>query len=395
MTTEAEATIHTCPHPGCSYTAKAKGSISQHVKKKHGDDPLAAVRAGIPGAPTPGGAFRIDRPLEAAPSGVPSVDYAIGIGGVPKGTIIEVFGPSASGKTFMALTFSAYAQAQGERAGYMDAERALQPTFANLVRGLDLDALEYGVPPGEFGRTPEPFDGTGEAALEASRKFIDSGQFAIWTIDSVAACVPREELKRAIGDSQASASLARLMRQGLRSLTPAAERSGCVVVFVNHVTAVPQAKFGRDWSKPANEAFNYFASVQLHVTKGPGYYNKEKRQIGHEVRVKVHKSKVAAPFARASFDLFYAEDRVVPYSKDQKIEERDVVPGIDVASSYLSVLQESQQITNTSHGFVDLATGEKLGTGEELKLQLSDESSELFKRAYETVYPAQYRKKAA
>lgn len=379
-----------CTHPGCSYEAKTKGAITQHTNREHGSDPLAAIRNGMPGAPMPGGAFRASRPLEAAPSGVPSVDYAIGIGGVPRGTVIEVFGPPASGKTFMALTFSAYAQQRGQRAGYMDAERALQETFAMLVPGLDLQALEYGMPPGEFGKDPEPFDGTGESALEASRRFIQTGEFAVWTIDSVAACTPREEMRRSIGDSQASAALARLMRQGLRVLTPAAEQTGCVVVFVNHVTAVPQAGFGRDWSKPADQAFNYFASIQLHVTTGTQYFNKAGRRIGHEVRVKVHKSKVAAPHAKASYNLYYAEDEVVPKKEQRDVIAGPVVPGVDLASSWFSVLREEQRLVPTGGAYIDTVTGERLGDRREVLEMLRDPTTELSVAAHEIVYPSQY-----
>lgn len=381
-----------CTHPGCGYEAKTKGAITQHVNREHGNDPLTKVRNGMPGAPIPGGAFRVDRPMTVAPSGVPSVDYAIGVGGVPRGTIIEVFGPPASGKTFMALTFSAYAQSQGLRAGYMDAERALQESFAQLVPGLSLEALEYGMPPGEYGVDPEPFDGTGEAALEASRRYIDSGAFAVWTIDSVAACTPREEMKRAIGDSASRAALAKLMRSGLRVLTPSVERTDCVLVFVNHVTAKPGVMFGRDWSKPADEAFNYFASVQLRVRAGTQYFNKESRRIGHEVVVKVHKSKIAAPHAEARYDLFYAEDEVRP-TKEQAgkgMKPRSVVPGIDIPSSYLSVLQEATKIVKSNAHYIDVATGENLGTHDEVKEALADPTSDVYKTAREVIYPERY-----
>lgn len=378
-----------CPTPGCQYTAKTKGAITQHVNKKHGEDPLAAIRAAMPGAPRPGGAFRNDRPMVARPSGVPAVDYAIGIGGVPAGTVVEVFGPPASGKTFMALTFSAYAQSIGQRAGYMDAERALQETFCALVPGLDLKALEYGPPPGQYGVTPEPFDGTGESALESSRRFIQSGQFAVWTIDSVAACTPREEMKRAIGDTASRAALAKLMRSGLRVLTPAAEQTGCVIVFVNHVTAKPGVTHGRDWSKPADEAFNYFASVQLRVTVATQYFNKQNRRIGHRVRVKVHKSKVAAPHAQAEYDLFYANDVVKPKEK-QDIPEGPVVPGIDIASSYFDVLKQEGVVGASGGKYVNHESGEVLGARQDVIEALRDEGSGLFAQAHQIVYPAAY-----
>jgi recombination protein RecA len=383
-----------CPEPGCKYEAKTKGAITQHVKREHGDDPLTAVRNAIgPGAPRPGGAFRTDRPLTAAPSGVPSVDFAIGIGGVPRGTIIEVFGPAASGKTFMALTFSAYAQQQGRRAGYMDAERALQPTFAELVPGLDLDALEYGPPPGIFGIDPEPFDGTGESALEASRRFIASGEFAVWTVDSVHACKPREAMKRAIGDAASMAALAKLFNDALGIMEADISRTDTVAVFVNHVKDKPGVQFGRDWSKPGGSAFDYYASIQLHVTPGTQYFNKEGRRIGHEVRVKVHKSKVAAPHAKASYDLFYADDIVVP-KKGQNVQQRAVKPGVDIPSCWFSVLSEADVIKASGGRYVLTETGEVLGDRQDLHDALSEDSA-LLKKAREIVYPATYVPAAA
>lgn len=387
---------HVCPEPGCVYSAKTKGAVTQHVNREHGNDPLAAIRNGIPGAPRPGGAFRTDRPLTAAPSGVPSVDYAIGIGGVPRGTIVEVFGPPASGKTFMSLTFSAYAQSRGERAGYMDAERALQKTFAQLVPGLNLDTLEYGMPPGKYGEDPEPFDGTGESALETSRRFIQSGEFAVWTIDSVAACTPREEMKRAIGDSASMAAIAKLMRSGLRVLTPAVENTNTVLVFVNHVTAKPGVQFGRTWSKPADEAFNYFASVQLHVSAGTQFFNKAGRRIGHEVKVKVHKSKVAAPHASCTYDLFYAEDTVVPKKEQREkgMVSREVRPGIDLPSSWFGVLQEELRIVASGGVYIDTVTGERLGSRLDVQERLADPTSELSTAAHQIVYPSQYQRAA-
>lgn len=381
MTVAEEA--HTCPQ--CARDFKSKSALSGHIKRDHEDDPLVAVRAAIPGAPRPGGAFRTDQPLKAAPSGVPSVDYAIGIGGVPRGTLVEIFGPPAAGKTFVALTFSAFAQQKGERAGFMDAERALQPTFAKLVPGLDLETLEYGQPPG---------DGSGEEALETSRQFINSGLFGVWTIDSVHACTPRSMLGRPIGDPNTRAALAQLMSQGCQVLEHVISPTNTVGIFINHVKAKPGVTFGRDWAKPGGSAFDYYCACQLHVTAGQSFTNKQGVRIGHTVKVKVHKSKVAAPFQKAEFDLFYAEGTVAATKAEgtkPARPARDVTTGIDLPSSWMSVLKESGAIVSGGGRYGLASTGEAIGATPDVLKALEDPTSDLSKLAHGIVYPEKYQ----
>lgn len=382
--------MHECTHPGCGYTAKTKGAVTNHVNREHGNDPLAALRNSIPGAPRPGGVFD-HRPLKVAPSGIPSIDYAIGLGGVPRGAICEIFGPSQSGKTFTALTFSAYAQSIGQRAGYMNAERAPMETFLPLVPGLDVEGLEYGEPPLADPQTAtkeqrELWDGSGQATLEASRRFINSGEFGVWSIDSVHSLVSRDALDASIGSSRANAALARLMGEAIPVMEHEIAQTNTLLVFVNHVKAVPGAKFGRDWSKPGGSALDYYASVQLAVTMGKPYYRaSDNRKIGHIVKVRVHKNKVALPHATAEYDLFYGEGKL-------KEDPRTVTTGIDLESSWLSVLKESQTIAWQSNKWCD-PNGEVIGGGTEADVReaLADPTSPLALMARKLVYPEAYQ----
>jgi recombination protein RecA len=376
----------------CSREFKTAGALTQHVKKEHANDPLAALRASIPGAPRPGGVVS-SRPLEAMPSGIPSIDYVIGIGGVPRGSLVEVFGPSQTGKTFVALTFSAYAQKHGGRAGYMDAERAMQQTFLDLIPDLDSDALEYGMPPD--GDEANGWDGSGESALESSRQFIKSDQFDVWTVDSVHALTPRAKLGLPIGHPAASAAIARLMSDAAPIMEHEISRTRTLCVFVNHVKQVPQAKFGRDWSKPGGSALDYYCAVQLQVTQGMPYYRKggDGRKIGHVVKVKVFKSKVMAPHGSAEFDLFYGEG-VARGPANQSVPERYVTPGVDVATSWLSVLSEGGIIRASGGRYGWAESGEAIGTRDEVLEALRDPSSVLREAGEKLVYPEAYRKVA-
>lgn len=384
-----------CPEPGCGYVAKTKGAITQHVNKTHGDDPLAKLRNSIPGAPRPGGVYN-DRPMKVMPSGVPSIDYAIGIGGCPRGAIMEIFGPSKSGKTFTALTFSAEAQRIGQRAGYMNAEQAPMETFLPLIPGLDIPALEYGEPPRAEPSAPqkerELWDGSGEATLEASRRFIGSGEFGVFTIDSVHSLTPRQSLNLPIGSKEADAGIARMLSKAVPVMEHEIHDTQTLCIFVNHVKEVPQAKFGRNWSKPGGSALDYYCSIQLHVTMGKPYYRKEDgRRIGHIVKVKVHKSKVALPHASAEYDLFYGEGTTKP---DDDTPSREVVPGIDILSSWISVLKDSSTIRWAGNRWVDI-NGEPIGSEADVRLALMEPGSQLMEIAREVVYPSKYRIEAA
>ncbi len=382
-----------CTEPACSYVAKTKGAITQHVNREHTADPLSALRNSIPGAPRPGGVFN-DRPMQVAPSGVPSIDYVIGIGGIPRGAIAEIFGPSKSGKTFTALTFSAHAQSVGQRAGYMNAERAPMQTFLPLIPGLDIPALEYGEPPkagdGASADDKKLWDGSGEATLEASRRFIKSGEFGVWTIDSVHSLTPRQSLALPIGAKEADAGIARMLSKAIPVMEHEIHETQTLVIFVNHVKEIPQAKFGRDWSKPGGSALDYYCSIQLHVTMGAPYYRKEDgRRIGHVVKVRVHKSKVALPHGLAEYDLFYGEGTTKPDEKNGK-PSRVVTPGIDIMSSWISVLKDSKTIAWAGNRYIDV-NGEAIGSEMDVREALAEPGSQLLELAREVVYPTKYR----
>lgn len=372
--------------PECTKAVKTKGALTQHMKKEHGGDELAKLRAQFGDvAPRPGGAWKPDAPLQAAPSGVPTVDYAIGIGGVPKGTIIEVFGPPKAGKTFTALTFSSYAQSQGGKAGFVDAENALQTTFLKLVPGLDVDAMEYAPqPPSEKKEKRKPF--TGEELLEMSRQFIATNLFDVWTIDSVPALVPAQMLDHGIGDKQAQAALARLMSQGLAVLEHEVAQTSCVVMLINHIRHKPGVQFGRDWYTPGGSALEYYSAVRLHVWSGEPYYDGN-RKIGHRVKVKVERSKVAAPGAMAEFDLYYKEG--TPKKGDRAGQL--VQPGIDMASAWFSILHEENKIRDASGNIFDIDTGERLGNKREVIEALEADDSDLVLKAKKLVYPDAYQ----
>lgn len=362
--------------PQCDWEGKTKGSLTQHIKREHEGDELAALRADFGAhAPMPGGAINKEHPLEAAPSGVPSIDWALGIGGIPRGTIIEVFGPPRAGKTLTALQFSAQAQKMGERAGFQDVEHALQETFLALTPDLDIPALEYG----------EPANGT--EAMEMSRRFLKTGLFGVWTIDSVHACIPAWALETEIGSSKQRASVAQLMSEALPVLASIVAKTHTSCILINHVKQIPGQTYGRDWYTPGGSAPEYYASTRLHVWASGTYIGKEsKKQIGHRVKVKVEKSKVTAPFTTAEYDLYYFEDI-------RKDTGQLVKPGIDIASSWLWCLLEEKVVTRSSSGaLIHLESGERLGTEPEVLETLRDPESELLLEAKKLVYPEQYAK---
>lgn len=316
------------------------------------------------------------------------MDYAIGIGGLPRGTIVEVFGPPKAGKTFVALTFSSFAQSQGGKAGFTDAENALQSTFLKLVPGLNVDALEYAPQPPKPGEVRPPF--TGEQLLEMSRRFAATNLFDIWTIDSVPALTPEQMLEKGIGDSQAQAALARLMSQAMAIMEHEIAQTKCVMVMINHIRHKPGVKFGSDIYTPGGGALEYYTSVRLHVWAGEPYYDGN-HKIGHRVKVKVERSKVAAPGATAEFDLYYREG--TPKKTDKTGCDRAgqlVQPGIDMASCWLSILMAENKLRSAGGSIYSLTTGDRLGTRADVLAALEDSTSPYIEEAKAIVYPEQF-----
>jgi len=362
----------TCPM--CPKVLGSKSALTQHVRKDHGGEGGLAelMTKWNDSSPRPGGAWRKDRPLRAAPSGVPSIDYAIGIGGVPRAAIIEIFGPPGSGKTTTALTFSAYAQVRNGMCGYEDAERRFQVSMAELIPDLNLDSLFFSRPR------------CGEDALNQAKDFIGTGLPDVWTIDSVHGCVPRDMLDKPIGDPASRAALARLMSEGCQVLDSVVAESNCALIFVNHIKTIPGQTYGKDWSKPGGSALDYYASVQLRVQPVAAFFDEHKRKIGHTVKVAVDNSKVAPPFAQATYDLYYRHGKIVK-EKDPDHNGLIVQPGIDIGSCWFSVCEQAELITKVGNNWMVTETGENLGSKREVT-EMLEGSCELRQTADDLIY---------
>jgi recombination protein RecA len=293
-----------------------------------------------------------ERPSDVAsiPTGALALDLALGVGGVPRGRVVEIYGPESSGKTTLALHIIAEAQKAGGLAAFIDAEHAFDPAYAEAI-GLDLENLYFSQPD------------NGEQALEIADTLVRSGALDIVVVDSVAALVPRAEIEGEMGDSHVGLQ-ARLMSQALRKLSGSLSRSGTTAIFINQLREKIGVMFGSPETTPGGRALKFYSSVRLDIRR-IGALKAGNDTVGNQTRVKIAKNKVAPPFKVVDFDIMYGE-------------------GISKEGSLLDMGIEHGVVQKSGAWF---AYGdERLGQGRENAKQFLKENDEVRERILAEIY---------
>ena len=280
---------------------------------------------------------RVD--IEVIPTGALSLDLALGVGGVPKGRIVEIYGPESSGKTTLALHILTEAQKKGEAVAFIDAEHAFDPTYAKNI-GLDIDNLYISQP--DFG----------EQALEILETLVRSSAFGVIVVDSVAALTPRAEIEGEMGDSHMGLQ-ARLMSQALRKITAISSKAGTTIIFLNQLRMKIGVMFGNPETTTGGNALKFYASIRMDIRQ-KDKITKDGAVIGHSRKVKVVENKVAPPFKEATFNMIY------PFGidKESSILDAAIETGI-VEKSGAWIKYGDQQLAQGREGTIELLKEDK------------------------------------
>ncbi len=298
--------------------------------------------------------------VEAIPTGALSLDIALGIGGIPRGRIVEIYGPESSGKTTLALHMIAEAQKLNGEAAFIDAEHALDPVYAKHL-GVDIDNLIVSQPD------------TGEQALEITEALVRSGAIDVVVVDSVAALVPKAEIDGDMGDSHIGLQ-ARLMSQALRKLAGVINKSKCVVIFINQLREKVGVMFGNPETTAGGRALKYYASVRLDIRKIENI-KQDGDVIGNRARVKVVKNKVAPPFREAEFDIVYGKG----ISKEGNI--LDIAVNLDIIEKSGSWFSYNGQRIGQGRENIKKYLAENPDIMEEVEKKIRDNFNEAFEKS--------------